>query len=183
MTRSTAALLLAATLLVVAQDARAQARQTLEILEPAAWRSDATRGIVVRQKRGLRVVGVARSAAGIDRVTLNGADAALTGTGDEVRFVGYAAPDAGAEEVEIQVHVGNVQSRQRRQHQGHHLAIALDAGVAVEFGADLHRAARPAQPIGARAQGRSEIAQARRRALVRGRETHGDERAGGGAGP
>ena len=84
-----------------------QSRQTIEIVEPAAWRDDATRGIGVRRKRGLRIVGIARSNAGIDRVTLNGAAAALSGTEDEVRFVGYATATADKPEVVIEAYVGD----------------------------------------------------------------------------
>lgn len=92
-----------------------RARQAIEILEPAAWRADATRGIGVRQRRGLRVVGIARSSAGVDRVTLNGADAALTGTGrsNEVRFVGYATPTPESPQVRVDVYVGDQVSESR----------------------------------------------------------------------
>ena len=86
-----------------------EGQSTIEILEPAAWRADTTRGIVVRQRKGLRVVGIARSNAGVDRVTLNGAEAALTGTGasDEVRFTGFVSPTSDAPEVVVNVYVGD----------------------------------------------------------------------------
>ena len=102
-------LLLTAAFAVLATPLYGQAREAIEILEPAAWRNDVTRGIVVRQRKGLRVVGIARSNAGIDRVTLNGAEAALTGTGanDEVRFTGYVQPTGDAPEVVINVYIGD----------------------------------------------------------------------------
>ena len=85
-------LLLTAAFAVLATPLYGQAREAIEILEPAAWRNDVTRGIVVRQRKGLRVVGIARSNAGIDRVTLNGAESALTGTGASDEALAMDAP-------------------------------------------------------------------------------------------
>ncbi|MDA0329386.1 MAG: caspase family protein [Gemmatimonadetes bacterium] len=96
-----------AAMALVAFPAFGQARPVIEIVEPAAWSSDATRGIGVRRTRGLRVVGTASSNAGIDRVTLNGAETALSGTGDQVRFIGYATPTAEKPEVVVEVYVGD----------------------------------------------------------------------------
>jgi len=84
-----------------------QSRERIEILEQADWRADATRGIGVTRRRGLRIVGIARSSAGIDRVTIDGAEAALSGTADEVRFVGYATATAESPEVVIEAWVGD----------------------------------------------------------------------------
>jgi hypothetical protein len=80
MLRSTLTVLPIAVSGMVTLAAHGRAQETIEILEPAEWRTDATRGIGVVHRRGLRIVGIARSSAGIDRVTLNGADAALSGT-------------------------------------------------------------------------------------------------------
>lgn len=98
---SNAAVLLAALVALGPLDGTAQ--ETIEILEPAAWRSDATRGIGVRQRRGLRVMGIARSNAGVDRVTLNGAEAALTGTSGGVQFTGYVTATPDTPEVRVDV--------------------------------------------------------------------------------
>ena len=105
--RLTVPVLLTAALGVLTSQAYGQSEQTIEILEPAAWRTDATRGIGVRRRRSVRVVGIARSTAGIDRVLLNGAEAALSGTAEEVRFVGYATPTPDKPEVLIEAYVGD----------------------------------------------------------------------------
>ena len=107
MLRSTLTVLLIAVSGMVTLPAHGRAQETIEILEPAEWRTDATRGIGVVHRRGLRIVGIARSSAGIDRVTLNGADAALSGTADEVRFIGYVTPTPEQPEVLIEAYLGD----------------------------------------------------------------------------
>lgn len=85
----------------------AQSQASIEILEPAAWQGQDTRGIGVRQRLGLRVEGIARSEGRIDRVTLNGAEAALTGGENEARFVGYVTPTVENPEVLVEAYDGD----------------------------------------------------------------------------
>lgn len=76
----------------------------LQILEPVEWRDEVTRGIEVRQRRSLRVEGLAYHPGGIAEILLNGARSALVPQSDgSIRFRGFVAVDSGVTEVELRV--------------------------------------------------------------------------------
>ena len=88
-----------------AQDPPGSSQGWIEILEPEEWRGAGERGIVVRARRSLRIVGRAGHSTGIREVRLNGERAALRvePTG-ETRFTGYVRVRADAREVEVTVY-------------------------------------------------------------------------------
>jgi len=78
------------------------AGQWIEILEPVEWTGAATRGLTVRERQSVRVVGLVRHPGGVARVLINGARATLSTSPDgATRFVGYVPVTAGTERVEI----------------------------------------------------------------------------------
>jgi hypothetical protein len=77
----------------------------VSILEPSEWRGEGTRGIVVRQRRSLRVSGLAYQPSGVTGILINGEPATVTPIKDgQVRFVGYVVPASDAREVEVVVY-------------------------------------------------------------------------------
>lgn len=74
----------------------------ISILEPAEWREEAVRGILIRPPGSIRIVGLAHHPTGIDRVMVNGVGANLDlQPNGEVRFVGYVDVGPSDEEVEV----------------------------------------------------------------------------------
>ena len=72
------------------------------IQEPAAWRGEASRGIIIREKHSIRVVGEASHPSGIYRVLIDGTEASLDPQPNNVLgFVGYANPEATTDRVEV----------------------------------------------------------------------------------
>ena len=79
----------------------------VSILEPAEWRGEGTRGIVVRERRSVRVSGLAYHPSGVTSVLINGEPATTSPQQDgQVRFLGYVAGDANLREVEVVVYSG-----------------------------------------------------------------------------
>lgn len=74
----------------------------IEIVEPVEWRPVETRGIEVRERASVRVVGFVTHGRGVEAVFINGDRAALTPTEDgRYRFVGYVRGEPRMEEVEV----------------------------------------------------------------------------------
>lgn len=79
----------------------------VSILEPAEWRDEGAREIVVRERRSVRVSGVAYHPSGVTSVLINGEPATTSPQQDgQVRFLGYVAGDANLREVEVVVYSG-----------------------------------------------------------------------------
>ena len=79
----------------------------VSIVEPTEWRGEGTRGIVVRERRSVRVSGLAYHPTGVTSVLINGEPATTSPQQDgQVRFLGYVAGDAALREVEVVVYSG-----------------------------------------------------------------------------
>ena len=75
------------------------------IQEPPEWRGELTRGLVVRPRRSVRVIGEAGHPTGVARVLIDGAETSFEPLpGNRARFVGYASPEPGTDRVEIVVY-------------------------------------------------------------------------------
>jgi hypothetical protein len=74
----------------------------IQILEPRRWATEDARGIQVRAKRSLKVVGLAQHPSGIAEVRLNGVKASLLrDPNGEFRFTGYVRVVEGVEVVDV----------------------------------------------------------------------------------
>jgi len=74
----------------------------IDILEPVEWAGEATRGLTVRQRTSIRIVGRAGHPSGIQRVLINGLRAGLSPeSSGAVTFTGSVPVAAGLERVEI----------------------------------------------------------------------------------
>ena len=72
------------------------------IQEPSDWRGEGTRGIAIREKHSIRVVGQASHPSGIFRILIDGTEASLDPQPNNVMgFVGYANPEPTTDRVEI----------------------------------------------------------------------------------
>jgi hypothetical protein len=89
---------------------------------------------------------------------------AVLGISRDARARGERAIDADVAEVEVQR--ADADLPQRGQHEADHFAIARDARLAEQLGADLHDLARRARPVRHRAQHAARVAKARHAGLV-----------------
>lgn len=79
----------------------------VSILEPSEWRGEGSRGIAVRQRRSIRVSGLAFHPTGVTEVLINGVPATTSPVRDgQVRFLGYVHAEDGMREVEVAVYSG-----------------------------------------------------------------------------
>lgn len=92
--------------LAIPQSGTAQVRPTesgwISVLEPAEWRGEGTRGIVVRERRSLRVSGLAYHPTGVTQILINGYPVTVSLVGEgQVRFLGFVPIGATTHEVEV----------------------------------------------------------------------------------
>lgn len=74
----------------------------IEILEPTEWKGIEPRGIGIKQRKSLRIIGRAMHSTGVNGVLINGDRAALqVDGGGAVRFTGYVPVAANTKDVEI----------------------------------------------------------------------------------
>ena len=74
----------------------------IQILEPREWVTEDARGLRLRAKRSLKVVGLAQHPSGISEVRLNGVKASLVrDPNGEFRFTGYVRVEEGVEVVDV----------------------------------------------------------------------------------
>jgi uncharacterized caspase-like protein len=92
---------------LLAQERPAAQEGWISLLEPDEWRGEGTRGLVVQEKRSVRIAGLAYHPTEITSVLINGEPAAMQATEEgQVRFFGYVPVQADLREVEVVVYSG-----------------------------------------------------------------------------
>ncbi len=87
---------------VLPRSSLAQETGWISIQQPEEWRGEGTRGIRVREKKNVRIVGDAFHPTGVTRVLINGERASLDPQPEgQVRFVGFVEARASSGDVEI----------------------------------------------------------------------------------